>query len=152
MSETESRRIVMTGNYQHTIDAKGRLFLPAKVRKYFEGETVYVAPGFGDYVMILPGQVYYSLMDELDKIPNHKQRDDLRSFFSGNTSECELDGQGRIVIPLHFKEWFGLEKDVTVVGTGKRLEVWAPEKWKEHNSRFNMGAIRDILEVNNFMF
>ena len=104
MAEGETKRIIMTGNYQHTIDAKGRLFLPAKMRKYFEGETVYVVPGFGDYVMVLPSPVYISLLDELDKIPNQLQRDTMRMFFNGNTSECELDGQGRIVIPLPLKE------------------------------------------------
>lgn len=152
MAESESKRIIMTGNYQHTIDAKGRLFLPAKMRKYFEGETVYVVPGFGDYIMVLPSPVYISLLDELDKIPNQVQRDAMRMFFNGNTSECELDGQGRIVIPLALKDRFGLGKDVTVVGTGKRLEIWDPEKWRASVSGVSMQDVRNILEANNFMF
>ena len=152
MAEGETKRIIMTGNYQHTIDAKGRLFLPAKMRKYFEGETVYVVPGFGDYVMVLPSPVYISLLDELDKIPNQLQRDTMRMFFNGNTSECELDGQGRIVIPLPLKEKFGLEKEVTVVGTGKRLEIWQPEKWRASVSQVDTQDVRNILEANNFMF
>lgn len=152
MTESETRRIIMTGNYQHTIDAKGRLFLPAKVRKYFEGETVYVLPGFGTYLMVLPRETYLSLMDELGKIQNPTQRDVLIEYYSGNTNECELDGQGRIVVSLALKEQYGLGKDVTVVGAGKRLEIWDPDKWNEHVGKVNMQDIRNILENNNFMF
>ena len=102
----------MTGQYQHTIDAKGRLFIPAKLREEL-GDTFYVTMG----------------TEKCESLPYTKTKA-MRPLFA-NAAKCEPDAQGRIVLPQKLRAYAHLEKDVVVIGVSNRAEIWNAEKWAE---------------------
>lgn len=122
----------MTGTYTHSIDAKGRLFIPVRLRDEL-GSEFYVTLSMDDCLSA------YSLSSwaKFEEKSNEKPRDEktrLRPLFS-NAAKCELDSQGRILIPQHLRDMVGLKKNVTVVGVGDIAELWDSELWTEVNAK-----------------
>ena len=136
----------MTGEYAHTIDAKGRLFVPAKLREEL-GVTFYVTIGM-DHCLSLysqeSGEVFRGKFDEL---PYSKSRR-MRPLFA-NAAKCELDAQGRILIPQKLRAYANLEKDVVVIGVSNRAEIWNAEAWhaieEEELTAENLAAVMEEL-------
>lgn len=119
------------GEYQHTLDAKGRMFIPAKFREEL-GEKFIVTFGLDRCLFIFSAEEFDKLKEKQDaiSIANKDARQFGRFFFSG-AHECEPDKQGRINLPSRLITYANLEKDVTVVGVSNRLELWNSEKWNE---------------------
>lgn len=116
----------MIGQYQHNIDAKGRLFIPAKFREEL-GEAFYVTIGLDGCLSVYSNAKWDDLMEKYDALPIVKARS-MRALFA-NAARCEPDGQGRILIPGKLREYAKLEKEVIINGAGKCLELWNPERW-----------------------
>ena len=119
------------GEYQHTVDAKGRMFVPAKFRDDL-GETFIVTLGLDNCLFVFPQEEFDRLKAKLDavSIANKDARRFARFFFA-RACECELDKQGRIMLPQNLRTYAGLTKDVTVVGASNRVELWNTADWED---------------------
>ena len=116
----------MTGTYEHSIDAKGRLFIPAKLREEL-GVTFYLAMGVDECLAIYPQETWNRFTEKFASLPM-SQSAAMRPLFA-NASKCELDSQGRIVIPPKLIKYAGLEKDAVIMGVNDRAEIWSAETW-----------------------
>ena len=116
----------MTGTYEHSIDAKGRLFIPAKLRAE-RGVTFYLAMGVDECLAIYPQETWNRFTEKFASLPM-SQSAAMRPLFA-NASKCELDSQGRIVIPQKLRKYAGLEKDAVIIGVNDRAEIWSAETW-----------------------
>ena len=116
----------MTGTYEHSIDAKGRLFIPAKLREEL-GVTFYLAMGVDECLAIYPEETWNRFTEKFASLPM-SQSAAMRPLFA-NASKCELDSQGRIVIPQKLRKYAGLEKDAVIIGVNDRAEIWSAETW-----------------------
>ena len=116
----------MTGTYEHSIDAKGRLFIPAKLREEL-GVTFSLAMGVDECLAIYPQETWNRFTEKFASLPM-SQSAAMRPLFA-NASKCELDSQGRIVIPQKLRKYAGLEKDAVIIGVNDRAEIWSAETW-----------------------
>lgn len=114
------------GTYEHSIDAKGRLFIPAKLREEL-GVTFYLAMGVDECLAIYPQETWNRFTEKFASLPM-SQSAAMRPLFA-NASKCELDSQGRIVIPQKLRKYAGLEKDAVIIGVNDRAEIWSAETW-----------------------
>ncbi|HAF17503.1 MAG: division/cell wall cluster transcriptional repressor MraZ [Thermacetogeniaceae bacterium] len=120
------------GEYRHNIDAKGRLILPAKFRSCL-GERCIATRGLDHCLFVFPLEEWQGMEEKMKNLPLTKKeaRAFSRFFFSGAT-ECELDGQGRILLPPSLREYAQISKEVAVIGVSSRIEIWAAERWDEY--------------------
>ncbi|NLJ71399.1 MAG: division/cell wall cluster transcriptional repressor MraZ [Syntrophomonadaceae bacterium] len=121
------------GEYQHSLDAKGRITIPSKFREEL-GDKFVATKGLDDCIFIYPLSEWQEIELKLNKLPLARAdvRSFVRFFFSG-AAELENDKQGRIIIPANLREYADIFKDVVIIGVGSRLEVWATGKWEEYN-------------------
>lgn len=120
------------GEYQHSVDAKGRLIIPAKLRDGL-GERFIATKGLENCLFVFPVKEWEAFGEKLKALPlaSGAARAFTRLFFSGAT-DCELDPQGRILLPANLREYAGIDKDCVIVGVSARVEIWAREKWEEY--------------------
>lgn len=123
---------MFTGEYNHTIDAKGRLALPADFRKNLSGEVV-LTRGFENVIRIYPVDEYNEFLKSITREEAFDERlRKLRRFFMSGSQRIELDSAGRIRIPQALREYASLEKSVVVNGDGNRIEIWDSERWASY--------------------
>lgn len=120
------------GEYQHTIDAKGRMIVPAKFRDGL-GESFVLTRGLDQCLFGYPMTEWIIMEDKLKTLPLTKKdaRAFTRFFFSGAV-ECELDKQGRINIASPLLNYAKLEKDCVVIGVSNRIELWSKPIWEDY--------------------
>ncbi|MFZ5752710.1 MAG: division/cell wall cluster transcriptional repressor MraZ [Bacillota bacterium] len=125
---------MFTGEYQHSIDEKGRLIMPAKLREAL-GDRFMTTKGLDGCLFVYPLTEWKLLEEKLKNLPftNKDARAFARFFFAGAT-ECEVDKQGRVLISANLREYAGLNKDVVIIGVGTRLEIWSKEAWEGYSS------------------
>lgn len=118
------------GEYQHSLDAKGRLIIPAKFREEL-GEGAVITRGLDNCLFLFPRTEWEILEGKLKTLPLTKAgaRQFVRFLFSGAT-ECELDKQGRINLPANLRDYAGIDKDAVVIGVSSRIEIWSRENWE----------------------
>lgn len=121
------------GEYQHSLDAKNRIIIPAKLRDGL-GDKFVITKGLDGCLYAYPIDEWRNLEEKLKKLPltNKDARTFVRFFFSGAT-EVETDKQGRGLIPANLKEYASIEKDIVSIGALTRVEIWSKEKWDEYN-------------------
>ena len=128
------------GDHQHTLDAKGRVSLPARFRAQMTGRIV-VAKGLDDCLYVYPAEEYRAFVDGLlagsDFDPRKRQ---LRRFFTTGAFETELDSAGRVSLPANLREHARLVKDVAVTGNGNRIEIWDAESWSAYEGETELNA------------
>ena len=117
----------VTGTYEHSIDGKGRLFIPAKLREEL-GITFYLAMGVDACLAIYPQSTWDRFTEKFAALPMSQSKA-MRTLFA-NTAKCELDSQGRIVIPQKLRSYAGLDKDVVIIGVNDRAEIWSADAWR----------------------
>jgi len=123
---------VFTGEYQHSLDAKGRIILPSRIRSQLESGLV-LSRGLDRCLWVwsqADWNEWASGLQAQQRSGDPRFREFLRFAFSG-AHEDRLDKQGRVTVPEHLRDWAGLERDITVIGTGLRVEVWNRERWAE---------------------
>ena len=120
------------GEYQHTIDIKGRMIVPAKFREELGSQFV-VTRGLDKCLFIYPMEEWNEVEEKLKKLPLTKKdaRAFTRFFFSGAV-ECDIDKQGRINIPQTLRTYADLDKDCVVIGVSNRVELWSKEVWETY--------------------
>lgn len=131
---------MLIGEYEHSLDVKGRLILPAKIREDM-GDKFIVTKGLDGCLFGFSQNEWTNFEEKLKTLPltNKNARDFVRFFLSGAT-ECEIDKQGRFLITGNLREYATLEKDAIIIGVGTRIEIWNREKWKSYNSDENISA------------
>ena len=131
---------MIIGEYEHSLDAKSRLIMPAKLRED-NGEKFIITKGLDGCLFGFSKQEWENFEDKLKTLPltNKNARDFVRFFLSGAIEE-ELDKQGRFLIPANLKEYANLDKEIVITGVGTRIEIWDKNKWKNYNSEENLSA------------
>jgi len=121
------------GEYTHTIDIKGRIILPAKLRDEL-GESFIVTKGLDKCLFVYGKDEWAILENKLKQLPLAKPeaRAFVRFFFAG-AAELECDKQGRVLLPNNLREYAQLDKDVAVIGVSNRVEIWSKEAWDKYN-------------------
>lgn len=129
---------MLIGEYEHSLDVKGRLIMPAKLREDM-GEKFIITKGLDGCLFGFSQNEWFSFEEKLKTLPltNKNARDFVRFFLSG-AIECEIDKQGRFLIASNLREYANMEKDVVIIGVGTRLEIWDRDKWKIYNSDKNI--------------
>lgn len=135
---------MLIGQYQHNIDAKGRVFVPVKFREDL-GEHFYVTKGLDGCLFVLSHTEWQRLEKKVQEMPISKARGLQRFFFSG-AAEVETDKQGRILIPQQLRDYAGLAKDVTFIGTSTRAEIWDTDAWDKFNSALTEESIEQAMD------
>ena len=124
------------GEYEHSVDAKGRLIMPAKLREEI-GETFIVTKGLDGCLFAYSKKEWTAFEEKLGNLPlSSKNARDFTRFFLSGAIECEIDKQGRFLITSNLREFAGLEKDVVIIGVNTRIEIWSKEKWDAENAAF----------------
>ena len=134
------------GEYNHTIDTKGRLIIPSKFREEL-GEEFVVTKGLDGCLFVFPNQAWQEFEEKLRALPlTNKSARQFSRFFVAGATPCELDKQGRILIPATLREFAGLEKDVVLTGNITRIEIWSKTKWAENSKYDDMDAIAEGMQ------
>jgi MraZ protein len=129
------------GEYEHTIDAKGRMAIPAKFRTQMDHGAV-ISKGMGTCLSIYTMERWEQKSDELVA---GKTSDELRDFerrIYPSASEVELDAQGRIVIPAKLRIYATLEAEVTIAGVRDHFEIWDRTAWQTYQERLDAEGSR----------
>ena len=134
------------GEYNHTIDAKGRLIIPARFRELL-GEEFILTKGLDGCLSIYPMDAWEAFETKLRALPlTNKNARTFTRFFVAGATNCELDKQGRILGPQTLREFAGLEKEVVLTGNLDRIEIWSKEKWSENCNYDDMDNIAESMQ------
>lgn len=133
--ETDSRkgrRRMFKGEYNHTLDAKGRIVIPSKVREEL-GSHFVITKAFDQCLYLFPDTSWEKFVEKINSLPASREKvRRVQRRFIGSSWDCEPDKQGRFLIPPKLREYAGITRDVVLVGLSDRLEVWSLDKWIEY--------------------
>ena len=136
---------MIMGEYNHSIDTKGRLIIPSKFREELGDEFV-VTKGLDGCLFVFPNSEWQAFEEKLKKLPlTNKSARQFARFFVAGATPCELDKQGRILLPQTLREFAGLEKDVVLTGMLNRVEIWSKAQWLANNSYDDMDDIAEQM-------
>jgi MraZ protein len=138
--------VAFRGHYEHSLDAKNRLSIPAKFRASFSGGLVLakdVDPCIAAWTPEAHEQTVAGALSELN--PLGRKRKQLQRFYQSNAFDLELDSAGRVTLPGQLIGHAGIEKDVMVVGVGDHLEIWDESRWQEEQQAL-AGSIGEVTE------
>ncbi len=135
------------GEYQHSLDVKARVIVPAKFREEL-GSKFVATKGLDHCIFLYPLDEWIVIENKLRSLPF--TRADVRSFarfFFSGASELEIDKQGRIVLPQNLREYANVEKELVIIGVGARVEIWSNETWASYNqaTESSYGAFAESL-------
>ena len=138
------------GRYEHTIDAKGRISIPSKFREVLakKYDDRLVITNFDHCLVAFPYEEWSLLEQKVGTFSlMKKETSAFFRFFYSSAMDCDIDKQGRLLIPQTLRDYAGLHKDVVLVGEGKRIEIFAKERWLEEARKIeeNFDQIRDTL-------
>ncbi len=137
---------MLLGEFEHTVDEKSRLTLPARFRKSFEGGVV-LTRAIDPCLSVYPKEQWErnvgSRIGELEGLSRDDRR--LQRFFFASAAEVELDKQGRVMVPAALMEHAGLHRDVTVAGVYDHLEIWDRAAWQAEMREVE-GSAEDVAE------
>ncbi len=136
---------MLIGSYQHNIDPKGRVIMPAKFREEL-GEVFYATKGTDESVTVLSQQAWEELGAKICALPS-AQTKDLKRFLFSSAAELIPDKQGRVLIPQVLRNYAHLEKDVVIIGTGSRVEIWDAQRWNDYNNAISESQVLEIMNL-----
>lgn len=133
------------GEYNHTIDTKGRLIIPSKFRDQLGGQFV-VTKGLDGCLFVYSNEEWQRIEEKFREIPlTTKDARKFSRFFFAGAADCEVDKQGRILIPSNLREYAGIDKDVVSVGVLSRVEIWSKERWLDSGNYDDMDEIAEHM-------
>ncbi|NMA55172.1 MAG: division/cell wall cluster transcriptional repressor MraZ [Firmicutes bacterium] len=123
------------GEYQHALDSKGRLFIPVKLRDDL-GERFIITRGLDQCLFVYPLSEWTRLEHKLKNLPLSKgeARAFVRFFFAG-AIDCELDKQGRVLVPPYLRAYANIEREAVILGVSNRVEIWDQSTWEDYSSQ-----------------
>ena len=138
----------MFGQYKHTLDAKGRLIVPSKLREEL-GEVFYIAKAPDPCLSVYTAEEWQEVVERVKALPMTTGRT-LR-YFLANVWQCEADKQGRFLLPESYRKYAGIDQDVIFLGLGTRAEIWAAERYEaEEPEHLTPEAIEQALKELGF--
>lgn len=137
-----------TGEYRHSLDAKGRLIVPSRVREALEGEEVTLTVWPDGCISLWNGAYWAKLGSDLleQEKKDPKKRAAIRKLFA-NAFTDEVDKQGRITVPPHLRTFAGIDRDVVVSGAGDHVEIWDPRKYEQSTGTAEQGFDEVFAEL-----
>lgn len=132
------------GEFNHSIDAKGRIIIPAKFREDL-GDIFYITLGLDGCLFAYPKEEWLLFVEKLKTLPGTKEARQLQRYFMSCAAECEVDKQGRILIPAKLREAAAMDKDIVFVGVLNKVEIWSKERWDNNNEYDNVDAIAEHM-------
>ena len=143
----ERWRRLLIGEYEHSIDAKGRLIMPSKLRVDM-GEKFIVTKGLDGCLFAFSQNEWLNFETKLKTLPlsDKNARNFVRFFLSGAT-ECEIDKQGRFLIPNNLRTAANLEKEAVIIGVGTRLEIWDKQTWQNCDQNISADEIAENMTM-----
>ncbi len=139
------------GEFDHSIDSKGRIIIPSKFREDL-GDKFVITLGLDGCLFVYPNEDWQSFAKELGKLPGTKEARQLQRYFLAMAADCEADKQGRILIPVKLRESAGLDKDIVFVGVLNKIEIWSKERWESNNTYDNVDAIAEHMSQYGISF
>ncbi len=139
---------LLTGEFNHSIDAKGRLIIPSKFRDIL-GEDFVITKGLDNCLFLYPNDEWKIFEEKLRTLPlTNKNARTFTRFFLGSAVDGGLDKQGRVLVSSALRDFAKLEKDVVLVGVLNRVEIWDKSRWDENNAvvEDNMDDIASQME------
>lgn len=136
---------MLYGEYQHNMDIKGRVTVPSKFREDL-GDKFYVCKGLDNCLFMLSEMQWQNMLEKVSTMPVAQARNVQRYFFSG-TTDVETDKQGRILLPQTLRDYAHLTKEVTVIGTGTRAEIWDTQRWNAYNDGLTQESLESAMEA-----
>lgn len=136
---------MLMGEYSHSLDTKGRLIMPAKLRQDI-GDKFILTKGLDGCLFAFSQTEWNNFEEKLKSLPlsDKNARNFVRFFLSGAT-ECEIDKQGRFLIPNNLRTAANLEKDVIIIGVGTRIEIWNKETWEKCDEEISADEIAENM-------
>ena len=135
---------MLIGEYAHSLDAKGRVNFPSRLREDL-GDRFILAKGLDGCLFVYSLVEWAGLEEKIKSLPMSKARTLQRFLFSG-AADVELDKQGRLVIPPNLREYAGLTKDVMIIGASNRAEVWDKDKWQASCDSLTPDMVAQAME------
>ncbi|MFO8191921.1 MAG: division/cell wall cluster transcriptional repressor MraZ [Bacillota bacterium] len=128
---------MFTGEFQHSLDGKGRVIIPSRLRDGL-GDCFVITRGLDHCLFVYPSAEWTRLEQKLKQLPFTKSdsRAFMRLLFSG-AMEVEADKQGRVLIPQNLREYAGIEKEVMIIGVSNRVEIWSEQAWRDYFGEAN---------------
>ncbi len=138
---------MLIGEYEHSLDTKGRLIMPAKFREDI-GEKFIITKGLDGCLFAFSLEEWQIFEQKLRSLPisNKDARTFSRFFFAG-AIDCEIDKQGRFLISSNLREFANLQKEVVIVGMDSRIEIWSKEKWQKCDDDISADEIAEKMEM-----
>ena len=129
------------GEYEHNVDVKGRVIMPAKLREDI-GDKFIITKGLDGCLFAYSQSEWANFEEKLKSLPlaQKNARNFVRFFLSGAV-ECEIDKQGRFLIPSNLREHASLDKEIVIIGVGTRLEIWNKETWEKCDENISADEI-----------
>lgn len=139
---------MLIGEYQHSLDAKGRVNFPAKLREGL-GARFIVTRGLDDCLFVYSEAEWGVLEDKIRALPMSKARA-LQRFLFASAVDVEPDKQGRILIPANLRAYAGLDKDIMIIGASVRAEIWNKERWEQNCASLTADDVAEAMDELGF--
>ncbi len=134
---------MLLGEYEHSIDTKGRIAMPAKLREGLDGKFI-ITKGLDGCLFVYAMDEWQRVEQKLASLPmSRKTARDFTRFLFGGACEGECDKQGRVLLPASLRRYAGLEREAVIVGVGSRAEIWDAAKWQQYNEE----SAEDVNEL-----
>ena len=138
---------MLIGEYEHSLDVKGRLIMPAKLREDM-GEKFIITKGLDGCLFGFSQTEWSNFEEKLKTLPlTNKNAIDFVRFFLSGAIECEIDKQGRFLIPNNLRTAANLEKETVIIGVGTRLEIWDKSTWSKCDENISADEIAENMTM-----
>ena len=133
---------MLLGTYSHSLDTKGRLIVPAKLREHL-GDSFVITKSLDDCLAIYPNDGWEKFIEKIETLPkiSSEPARRLRRFYFGNSQTIEVDKQGRILIPGNLRDYAGLTREAMLIGVNDHVEIWDSETWERYNEGIDVNDI-----------
>ncbi len=135
---------MLYGRYEHTVDAKNRMFVPAKFKEALGASFKVTYNDFNKCILVYSDEEWEKYENKISQLPSLQFEDFIRTIYS-NTVDVQVDSQGRIVIPQFLKDKVDIQKNVIVMGVGSHLEIWSQEVYAEKQKTVDMDKIKNLM-------
>ncbi|MBE6663056.1 MAG: division/cell wall cluster transcriptional repressor MraZ [Ruminococcaceae bacterium] len=135
---------MLYGRYEHTVDAKNRVFVPAKYKEVLGSSFKLTCNGFTNCIMLYSEREWERFEAKIADLPTLEFENFIRQVYS-NTVDVQIDSQGRFVIPQFLKEQVGIEKNVLFMGVGTHIEIWSQEAYQEKQKTVDMEETKKLM-------
>ena len=139
------------GEFNHSIDTKGRIIIPAKFREAL-GEEFVITLGLDGCLFAYPDEEWQTFIAKLRTLPGTKEARQLQRYFMAGAAACEVDKQGRILIPAKLREEAALDKDIVFVGVLNKIEIWSKERWDNNNDYGDVDTVAEHMSEYGISF